>query len=385
VDADDLRWCVELAGRRVSLPDGDFVIGRGDDCDLPLADGTVSRHHAVLSSAGDRVTLRDQGSSNGTFVNGRRVRGEVELAAGDRLRLGRVRLSLQRGAAEAATGGRRFCPSCGAWVGAEDARCPRCGEDFSRDRPLSRSEAVAMSEVMAVGEALATPARSTRRASPLAWEEPEGASSADAGDETAVSPRPVDAAPAAGTFGLDGTSLASAAGEAVSYEPAPYREAPYQPAAYEPAVRPLFLPAAGFLRRLAALLLDAAWIGALGLLAASAAGGVERTAGAVTGAATAVAAWWLVCLVGWSRWGTTPGKRLLHLYVCDLDGSPGVSPGRALQRLAASLLTVATLGLGYLRAGLAADHRALHDHLAATYVAYQPARQPPPPAAAPRR
>ena len=98
--------------------------------------------------------------------------------------------------------------------------------------------------------------------------------------------------------------------------------------------------------------------------------------GALAGLAAAVAAWWLACLVGWSRWGTTPGKRLLRLYVCDLDGSPGLSPGRALLRLAACVLTLATLGIGYLYAGLAADHRALHDRIAGTYVAVLAATAP---------
>jgi uncharacterized RDD family membrane protein YckC len=347
---DDSRWYLEVAGRRVALAGGDFVIGRERDCDLPLGDGTVSRHHAAVGVEGGRVTVRDLGSSNGTFVNGRRLRAEAELAAGDRLRLGRVRLVLGRGAAEAATAGRRFCPSCGSWVEPHVERCPRCGEDFSVERPLSRSEAIAMSEVMPVGEALATPPRSHRRPSPLGWEDAEAPPAPEIGDDTMVSPRPVDSETVSG---LDAVADEAALGE--------------QAAAAE---RPRFLPAAGFPRRLAALIADAAWLALVALVAAFAAGGPAQRSGLIAGGLAAVAAWWMVCLVGWARWGTTPGKRLLRLYVCDLDGRPGLSPGRALLRLGGALLSVATLGWGFLRAGLAADHRALHDLLAGSYVAY---------------
>jgi uncharacterized RDD family membrane protein YckC len=360
---EDSRWYLEVAGRRVAVGGGDFVIGRERDCDLPLGDGTVSRHHAAVGVDGERVTVRDLGSSNGTFVNGRRLRGEAELAAGDRLRFGRVRLVLGRGAAEAATAGRRFCPSCGSWVAPQVERCPRCDEDFSVERPLSRSEAIAMSEVMPVGEALATPPRTHRRPSPLAWEDAEAPPAPEIGDETMVSPRPVDAETASGLAPVaDEEALEEAEAEAAA------------------AARPLFLPAAGFPRRLAALLADAAWLALVALVASFAAGGPAERGGLIAGGLAAIVVWWTVCLVGWSRWGTTPGKWLLRLYVCDLDGRPGVSPGRALLRLGGAVLSLATLGWGFLRAGLAADHRALHDRLAGTYVAYvspaAPRREP---------
>ena len=266
MDAEE-RWFVELAGRRVSLSDGDFLIGRDRDCDLPLADGTVSRHHAVLATAGERLLLRDLGSSNGTFANGQPVAGEVELSAGDRLRLGRVRLAVGRGAAEATVPGRRFCPSCGTWVAAHVERCDRCGEDFSSERPLSRSEAVAMSEVMAVGEALATPPQSGRPLSPLAWEEPEGPPT-DACDETMAAPRPVatlrpDVERSVAVDDTDGRRGRADAGSPVR----PGGAAPPLPA------RRRLLPPHGGID------VDGAWIAGVGLLAAAAAGGATSTAG----------------------------------------------------------------------------------------------------------
>ncbi len=68
---------------------GDVVhVGRGLAADLRLDDASVSRRHAVLVN-GDTVRVLDDRSSNGTFVNGRRV-SQAELRNGDVLVIGRV-------------------------------------------------------------------------------------------------------------------------------------------------------------------------------------------------------------------------------------------------------------------------------------------------------
>ena len=93
-------WYVEGVfddGRRiVRSPLGRSVcrLGRGPDCDLRLASGAVSARHAELRRRGDVWTLEDLGSTNGTFVNGRRVESAVEVGSGDRLRLGDLELRL---------------------------------------------------------------------------------------------------------------------------------------------------------------------------------------------------------------------------------------------------------------------------------------------------
>ena len=63
------------------------VIGRSSSCQLVLADDTVSRRHAELRIQDGCWLLRDLGSSNGTWVNGRRV-VEAEVRPGDTLHLG---------------------------------------------------------------------------------------------------------------------------------------------------------------------------------------------------------------------------------------------------------------------------------------------------------
>ena len=69
-----------------------FTIGRAADCDLQLMHPTVSRHHCELSSFGLLTTIRDLGSSNGTYLNGRLLMGEQVLRAEDRLMVGMVLL-----------------------------------------------------------------------------------------------------------------------------------------------------------------------------------------------------------------------------------------------------------------------------------------------------
>ncbi|MBC8508441.1 MAG: FHA domain-containing protein, partial [Chloroflexi bacterium] len=52
------------------LPDGDTTFGRGEDNDLAFEDDEVSRHHAVLTLADNKLLLTDLGSTNGTLVDG---------------------------------------------------------------------------------------------------------------------------------------------------------------------------------------------------------------------------------------------------------------------------------------------------------------------------
>lgn len=76
---------------------GRLVIGRESDCDLTLDDPGVSRHHAAVepTPAGARVT--DLGSSNGTYLNRRRLEAPAEVREGDEIVVGHSYLVLARG------------------------------------------------------------------------------------------------------------------------------------------------------------------------------------------------------------------------------------------------------------------------------------------------
>ncbi len=73
--------------RTVEVDGSDLTIGRAADNDLVLADSRVSRHHGRLTARRGTLVYLDQGSTNGSRVNGVVV-GELVLGAGDRLELG---------------------------------------------------------------------------------------------------------------------------------------------------------------------------------------------------------------------------------------------------------------------------------------------------------
>ncbi|WP_240483336.1 FHA domain-containing protein, partial [Streptomyces pathocidini] len=69
-------------------------IGRDPASGLRLNDDTVSRVHAQLSREGGIWVLKDLGSTNGTWVNNRRVTGRAVVRAGDLVTFGRVTFRL---------------------------------------------------------------------------------------------------------------------------------------------------------------------------------------------------------------------------------------------------------------------------------------------------
>ena len=75
------------------LPVGDAVmrIGRKSGNDLVLADEKTSGVHCEIAPEGDRLVLKDLGSTNGTFLDGKRVT-EVVLTPGDVVTVGRLRV-----------------------------------------------------------------------------------------------------------------------------------------------------------------------------------------------------------------------------------------------------------------------------------------------------
>jgi pSer/pThr/pTyr-binding forkhead associated (FHA) protein len=79
------------AGAVFALPPGTTTVGRGRDVDIVLDDSTVSRRHTELRRIGQRVVLRDAGSLNGTYLNGRPC-DQALLTDGDHIWIGTFRL-----------------------------------------------------------------------------------------------------------------------------------------------------------------------------------------------------------------------------------------------------------------------------------------------------
>jgi pSer/pThr/pTyr-binding forkhead associated (FHA) protein len=73
-----MPWVLEIFEKdkdvplRICLKDGVTTMGR-EDCDVSLDDSKISRHHCSLYLSAEDLSIIDQNSSNGTFINGVRV------------------------------------------------------------------------------------------------------------------------------------------------------------------------------------------------------------------------------------------------------------------------------------------------------------------------
>ena len=88
-------WTLIWPGGAVPIGGNALVIGRSKDCDVPLADGNVSRRHAELGRSEEGFVLRDLDSTNGTMVNGRRIRSAT-IGAGDEITIGMSTLRIEQ-------------------------------------------------------------------------------------------------------------------------------------------------------------------------------------------------------------------------------------------------------------------------------------------------
>ena len=83
-----------LSGRRyaVSSP---TVLGRSDDADIVIDDPYASEFHLRVGIQEGDLVVHDLGSTNGTYVNGRRVTVPTSLAKGDALQIGKTILEVR--------------------------------------------------------------------------------------------------------------------------------------------------------------------------------------------------------------------------------------------------------------------------------------------------
>ena len=90
--------------REIVLDQSRFQAGRRSTCNLRLSWPTVSGLHAEFVVAADTLFLRDLGSTNGTFVNGRRILADTLLSEGDIIHFGGVEFRLRKRCEEDARG-----------------------------------------------------------------------------------------------------------------------------------------------------------------------------------------------------------------------------------------------------------------------------------------
>ena len=99
VNPADRPW-LDVDGERYPLMGAITILGRDDSADIILDDPGISRRHSELRVTTDGphfvTTIRDLGSTNGTFVNGERITSE-HLEDGDRVTVGRTSITFRGG------------------------------------------------------------------------------------------------------------------------------------------------------------------------------------------------------------------------------------------------------------------------------------------------
>ncbi len=89
------RWALHEPGVSQGIPIGrELLVGRADDAAIKIIEGHVSRRHALMRASGRWVWIKDLGSSNGTFINGERLRGASRLFHGDEIAFDQIRYQL---------------------------------------------------------------------------------------------------------------------------------------------------------------------------------------------------------------------------------------------------------------------------------------------------
>ncbi|MDX1413841.1 MAG: FHA domain-containing protein [Candidatus Promineifilaceae bacterium] len=77
----------ELTNQQWTITTDEFLIGRGGDCQLVLPERQVSRHHAKILRQDGSFILQDLDSKNGTYINGRQLKGKAVLYDGDEIQI----------------------------------------------------------------------------------------------------------------------------------------------------------------------------------------------------------------------------------------------------------------------------------------------------------
>lgn len=354
---------VEVPGKApIELPNGESVIGRSRACLVQIAETTVSRQHAIFVVEPGKVRLRDLGSSNGTFVNGQRVDGEVPLADGDRVVVGEAELVL-----------RMLAP-----LGPSEATAKLVIPPLTAPEPAT-APPTPMPPPVPPPTPSAPPAAAPRLHPASGSQEPWSPTPL-----SRIPPAPpAPAAPAANAAGAPGAAASAAPAEAkdgellssirdIDLAPVP-PPVPRPAVVAAPAVRAATsggkIEPAGFWLRVAASLLDGIPFLLLAATQFLVAFYVSPSLGAMVGLVQ-VAYALVVVLVLPALKGTTPGKRLMKLWIVSETTVPGMGLGwgTAALRLVGYLACSVTFGLGYLLVAFSARKQGLHDLIAKTNV-----------------
>lgn len=144
----------DAAGKKLEI-ESELVIGRGEGTDLTLDDPEVSRRHAAIRPLGPGAEIEDLGSTNGTFVNGRRLDDPASIGPGDEIRIGQTTLSIETDvrSAETMTEGSQPAPSASTTpIRIDSGNVPRWEPAANRGEPrLARQPLRSSTDELSVG------------------------------------------------------------------------------------------------------------------------------------------------------------------------------------------------------------------------------------------
>ena len=87
-------WIVSFdldpSGTDFKILEGRNKLGKSNSCNIVVNDESVSDEHALLFYGDNRIILQDELSTNGTFVNGKKINERVQLKDGDKIKFGNI-------------------------------------------------------------------------------------------------------------------------------------------------------------------------------------------------------------------------------------------------------------------------------------------------------
>lgn len=97
---ENINWFLEAvadANRewKVVIETDPFIVGRDEDCELKLTDKRISRRHFEIRRGGDLIWIRDLESTNGTFVNHKKIKQAELLEQGDIISIGKFKFCIK--------------------------------------------------------------------------------------------------------------------------------------------------------------------------------------------------------------------------------------------------------------------------------------------------
>jgi len=325
----------------------DFAtMGRSKDNEIHIDDLSVSRKHAVLEREGNQFYITDLNSSNGTYVNSKKITAKTPVRPEDVIIIGRVPFSFRLDEAEEGTVKMSRDEMASIQGGPNDTN------PIGAPAVLTES---ATEPAPAPQPAMAPPAAPTPPVQPTPPTPPQAAPAPP------TPPQPVHTPPVA----------------APTPPPAPVPQSPpSSQAAYRqpPAATGKY---GGFWIRLVAYIIDAFILGVpmaiINIIAMGIVMRNVRSMGMYTFASIFLMLIFIALslayiLIGWSKYGTTIGKRIFGLYVVDDQTGRAPTMGKAFLRLVGYIIDGFTFYIGFLMIAFTADKRGLHDMIAKTHV-----------------